>query len=156
MIEVKRTKKFGRGVFATQAIKKETEIERAPLIVLDKKDTDMVRDSNVLVYYDFSFNDKYSAIAGGFGSFYNHSTEPNVDWEVDQESEEIKYWTTRAIKKGEQLFINYGYDADEYFTVEKFRGRKIAFFLTPPFPDPATIRDTLGSNPHRNGRPIRR
>jgi hypothetical protein len=36
---------------------------------------------------------------------------------VDQEAEEIKYWTTQAIKAGQQLFINYGYDANEYFTV---------------------------------------
>lgn len=119
MIKVRRTEKFGRGVFATQAIRKNTVVERAPLIVLDEADTKMVRDSNVLVYYDFSFNEQFSAIAGGYGSFYNHSTTPNVDWEVDQENEEIKYWATRAIKKGEQLFINYGYDANEYFTVEE-------------------------------------
>jgi len=42
-----------------------------------------------------------------------------VDWEVDVEKEQIKYWTIGEIKKGEQLLINYGYDADEYFTVEK-------------------------------------
>ena len=119
MIKVRRTDKFGRGVFATQAIRKNTIVERAPLIVLDEADTKMVRDSNVLVYYDFSFNEQFSAIAGGYGSFYNHSTTPNVDWEVDQENEEIKYWATRSISKGEQLFINYGYDATEYFTVEE-------------------------------------
>jgi SET domain-containing protein len=117
MIEIRKSNKFGRGVFAAQTIAKDTVIERAPLIVLDEADTKMVRDSNVLVYYDFSFNDQYSAIAGGYGSFYNHSPSPNVDWEVDQEAEEIKYWTTQAIEAGEQLFINYGYDAKEYFTV---------------------------------------
>jgi SET domain-containing protein len=119
MIEIRNVEKFGRGVFATQSIAKDTIIELAPLIVLDDADTKMVRDSNVLVYYDFSFNDQFSAIAGGFGSFYNHSSSPNVDWEVDQETEEIKYWTTQAVKVGQQLFINYGYDAKEYFIVEE-------------------------------------
>lgn len=119
LIKVQTTPRFGRGVFATQDIGQDVIIERAPLIVLDEADTKMVRDSNVLVYYDFSFNDQFSAIAGGYGSFYNHSANPNVDWEVDQEAREIKYWTVRPVKKGEQLFINYGYEADEYFTVEK-------------------------------------
>ncbi len=119
LIEVRQTDRFGRGVFAAHPIDKDIVIEHAPLIVLDENDTALVRDSNVLVYYDFSFNEKYSAIAGGYGSFYNHSQDPNVDWEVDQEAQEIKYWTTRPIKKDEQLVINYGYEAKEYFSVEK-------------------------------------
>jgi len=48
-IEVKTTKKFGRGVYAKRNIPKDAVIEFAPLIVLDEGDKKIVRESNLFV-----------------------------------------------------------------------------------------------------------
>lgn len=44
----------------------------------------------------------------GFGMIYNHSNHANIDYSIDYEDFLFKYKTNKKIKKGEELFINYG------------------------------------------------
>ena len=48
------------------------------------------------------------AVVLGYGMIYNHSSEANVDFDLDYNDFVFKYTTNQSIKKGEELFINYG------------------------------------------------
>lgn len=44
----------------------------------------------------------------GFGMIYNHSKYNNVDYSIDYKDFLFRYKTNQKIKKGQELFINYG------------------------------------------------
>ena len=104
---------YGYGVFATKFIYPDTVIERSPVIVIDGKvayDNPVQDDATHLGDYVYDWkDDRYSAIALGAGSIFNHSFNPNVDWVQDYESNTIVYRSLVAINPGQQLFISYGY-----------------------------------------------
>lgn len=43
----------------------------------------------------------------GYGSYYNHSPEPNVDWYTNDDEKTFVFESITDIKEGEELFINY-------------------------------------------------
>ena len=49
-------------------------------------------------------------MALGYIPVYNHSYRSNCEYEMDFENDTISIKTTRFIKKGEELFINYNGD----------------------------------------------
>jgi SET domain-containing protein len=109
MLLIKKTKKLGRGVFTDSNLSQDQLIETSPLIVISKsKEVDSIMDT-ILGNYAYYFTATKIAFAGGFGSFFNHNENNNVRWEVDHKKQQIRYYTTRDIKKNEQLFLNYGY-----------------------------------------------
>lgn len=111
MIEVKTTKKMGRGVFATEDIKADTKVHEAYFIKAKEEDVDLCPD---LAKYVFSYNKKYSVLCLGLGSLFNHSSKPSVDvyFNKNENGEIMEFWTTRDVKAGEELFISYG--GEEY------------------------------------------
>jgi len=101
----------GRGVFTTEAIAIGTTIEIAPVIVFDP--TQRIKLEETLLYdyiFEWGEDDKSAAVALGYVSIYNHTTKANCRYEMDFEFETITIITTRAIQKGEELFINYNAD----------------------------------------------
>lgn len=111
MLKIKNTKKFGRGVYAEENIAKNKLIEISPLIIISNKNDIKKIKKTILGSYVYSYkDDKHLAIAGGVGSFFNHSSNENVYWIFDESKQIVKYYTNRTIKKGEQLFLNYGYE----------------------------------------------
>lgn len=110
-IEIKKTKKKGLGVFATNDIKKGTLIELSPVIVLNEADTKLIHKTHLHDYY-FSWeeNQKCSAIALGYVSLYNHQVDSNCFYETYFEDKEIKIISRKNIQKGEELTINYNHD----------------------------------------------
>lgn len=112
--KIKKHKTMGRGLFATEDIKKGETIEVSPVVVLDPKSTERL-DRTFLMSYVFHWSRGRSAIGLGYGSLFNHSdTDANVDWKPDEKKNVIRYKTSRSIKKGEQLLINYGYDPTSF------------------------------------------
>lgn len=110
MLEVRKSRKYGRGVYATRAIKAGELVESSPVLVLDEWEATKVYPT-VLNHYVFSWNDKLeSAIAFGFGSLFNHSTKDSLTYEPNYKEKTIDFMALRNIKKGEQLFIDYGYN----------------------------------------------
>lgn len=109
MLVVKNTKRKGRGVFTTKAIKKGTVVEESPVIQFDEReDTERVQ-SSILRLYVFGYS-KSTAIALGTGSLYNHSKKPNLKYQDDTSKGVIRFTAKRNIKRGEELSINYFYD----------------------------------------------
>lgn len=111
-IEVRETKKRGRGVFATRRIPKGTEFEVVPVLVV--KDEEVLHeDGEVLEDYVFEWDDGSCAIALGFGSMYNHSYSPNARYD-DFPNMTKAYTALRDIETGEEITINYnGHEDDQ-------------------------------------------
>lgn len=107
-IEVRYTKKKGRGVFARKFIPKGTEFERVPVIVVT---WDKIMDSE-LGHYAYSWTDTKAAIAMGYGSLYNHSFNPNAYYQ-DVGRQAKVFIAHRDIQPGEEVTINYNGDPND-------------------------------------------
>ena len=102
-IEIKNSEKIGsRGVFATKDYKKNDIIEICPTISEETSKFD-----GILKDYIFKYDDKYSLLAFGFCSMYNHSDEYNALWTILSKNQ-IKMYATKDIKKGEEILTSYG------------------------------------------------
>jgi SET domain-containing protein len=99
---------MGRGVFTSEAIRANTIIEIAPVVVMSPKDRKII-DQTLLHDYIFEWGDsrKECCVALGWVSLYNQSYESNCEYEMDYDDQSISIKTMRSIKKGEELFINY-------------------------------------------------
>ena len=111
MIEVKRAKGKGRGVYARVFIPAGTVFERAPLLVMAEKEALEGDHANVLPAYVFEYGKGKVALALGFGSLYNHSYSPNACYE-DVSGQMKNYIAIRDIQAGEEVTINYNGDSD--------------------------------------------
>lgn len=117
-IKVKKTKKFGRGVYATKNIKSGEVIESSPVVILDSWESDRIT-STVINRYVFAWKN-ISALALGFGSIFNHSEDNNVSYRCNYKKNTIDFKTIRDIKKDDQLFIDYGYEVEVAFEDTKY------------------------------------
>lgn len=96
---------MGRGVFATEDIKKGEIIEVAPILVLQFEDFIDTR-WNLLFEYYFWLDDEV-VLALGYGSMYNHSVSANAGYEIDIKNKSITFKSIKQIKKGEEVLFNY-------------------------------------------------
>jgi SET domain-containing protein len=98
----------GRGVYTNSALKKNTIIEVAPVIVMSKSDR-LHLDKTLLHDYIFEWGDKRNqcCMALGYVPLYNHSYRSNCEYEMNFKKQIITIKTIRAIKEGEELTINY-------------------------------------------------
>lgn len=103
--------KKGKGVFSVEDLAAGKTIEISPVIVMPK--TDRIHlDKTLLHDYIFEWGplkDK-CCMALGLVPIYNHSYRSNCEYFMDYEEEIIFIKTVRAIKKGEELTINYNGD----------------------------------------------
>lgn len=109
---VKNTKKYGRGLYANRKFKKGEIIEVSPVVVIDKYDTPTI-GTTFLNLYIFYWTKICSAIALGYGSLFNHSKKSNVNYYPNFVTKEMIFKATKNIERGQQLFIDYGYDPNE-------------------------------------------
>ena len=95
----------GRGVFATRAIAAGETIERAPVLPLPK-----AAEAHVLATpldaYVFEWRGAI-AICWGYGSLYNHSWSPNVEYRKRLDEDLIEFVALRDIAPGDELCTNY-------------------------------------------------
>jgi SET domain-containing protein len=92
------------GVFASEPIPKGTTIEVAR--TLKVKNKNLFQDDNMLNDYVFKLNDKYSLLALGFGSLFNHHDDPHVNYNVTDGK--VYYESVKDILPDEEIFISYG------------------------------------------------
>ena len=105
MIEIKKTRKMGRGLFAAVDLPEDVIIEVSPAVVYKFSKKFHPTDR-----YTFEWSKTEVALALGLGSLFNHSVRPNVDWRNRGDNSTIEFFTIRPVKAGRQLFIDYGYD----------------------------------------------
>ena len=100
-LEVKQSR-HGRGVFAKRRYAEGDVVEVSPTLqVADADVTGRLRD-----YVFGALNEHDVVLALGYGMLYNHSDDPNVEY--DQEEATITFLALRAIRPGEELTIDYG------------------------------------------------
>jgi uncharacterized protein len=98
----------GRGVFSSENLAAGRVIEIAPVIVMGPEEKTML-DKTLLHDYIFLWGngELQCCVALGYVSIYNHHYQSNAEYEMDFDSNTIRIKTVQAIKKGEEIFINY-------------------------------------------------
>lgn len=102
-IYVQKSNKHGFGVFAGKRIKKGEKIEECYFILSrggDKKLED----------YYFDAKKGKDALFTGYGSIYNHATDPNADYTLNITKRIATIKAKRNIPKDEEIYISYGDD----------------------------------------------
>ena len=101
-IEIKKSNGRGFGVFATKDFNKGELIERCYLIPADYTP----KNKDYCFNYPIETREEY-VLALGYGGIYNHNDNNNAEWK-----ENIKgffdFVAVRHIRKGEEIFIDYG------------------------------------------------
>jgi SET domain-containing protein len=99
----------GRGIFTRKAIKAETIIETAPVIIMTH-DERLHLDQTILHNYIFEWQpdgQQLCCMALGLIPMYNHSYQSNCEYYMDYDNNEIFIQAVRNIAPGEELTINY-------------------------------------------------
>jgi hypothetical protein len=97
----------GRGLFAAQNIPPRTEVHVAPCIAVGREEYESHMRFTVLEHYLFNDQGGNKLLALGYGSLFNHSRSPNVDYRIGEGS--IVYSSGhKQIPQGEELCISYG------------------------------------------------
>ena len=108
ILEIKKSPKRGRGVFAMADIKAGVVIEISPVIVLSAKERKIVEQTLLFDYiFEWGENKKKACVALGYVSLYNHNYNANCEYEMDFKKRIMTITTVKNIKKGEELFVNY-------------------------------------------------
>ncbi|TCJ17439.1 SET domain-containing protein-lysine N-methyltransferase [Flaviaesturariibacter flavus] len=107
-LRVSETESRGRGMFTDMAMKPHTLVEVAPVIVLPARQRRHI-DETLLHDYIFEWGKSRTqcCMALGYVSLYNHAYDANCEYEMHYPEQLILIRTVRAVKKGEELFINY-------------------------------------------------
>ncbi|AWM37886.1 SET domain-containing protein [Gemmata obscuriglobus] len=116
---VRKVRGMGRGVFAGRAYRAGEVIEECPVVRIPTHPKGP--GGKALEHYVFEWDAGTGelAIALGYGSLYNHSPEPNARFKPRMSRNDIVFRALRDIQEGEQIFVDYRWDAAEY---EQFHG----------------------------------
>jgi SET domain-containing protein len=108
MVGIDRSTVCGRGAFALRAIKASEIVERCPALEVTDKDI----GGELLNYVFYGSDENKRLVAMGYGMLFNHSSNPNVAYYREDASTgtELVIYALRDVRKGEELFYNYGDD----------------------------------------------
>ncbi len=112
-LHIKCSSKRGRGVFTKEPIPAGTIIEVAPVVVLPVKEVDNILETKMANYvFKWGESERKIGVVLGWGSIYNHSYKSNCEYSPNFKKDTLTIKTVRAIKKNEELFVNYNCDWD--------------------------------------------
>ncbi|GMQ30282.1 SET domain-containing protein [Algoriphagus confluentis] len=108
----------GRGVFAGRAFKKGEIVESCPIIPWEQEELYRL-SGHLLERYVFLWDkrNKSLAVVLGFGSLYNHSSQPNCGYSRQIKNRLIVFKAKRAIGPHEELTIHYGPSAASFHEI---------------------------------------
>ena len=104
-LAVRRSRLHRWGVFALETIRRYELLEEAPYFAVAKEE---LTGSPICEAYSYWLSDDTSLLAMGCAGLYNHSFEPNADFELDRINEVIRHYALRDIEAGEELTLDYG------------------------------------------------
>jgi SET domain-containing protein len=117
LFEIRDSPIQGKGAFAIADIPKGTRvIEYVGEVVTEDEANERYDDESMDRHHTFLFSvDENTVIDGAVNGndaiYINHSCDPNCEPIVDDKRVFIE--TIRKVKKGEELFYDYGYERDE-------------------------------------------
>jgi len=98
----------GLGVFAKINFKPGQLIEKAPVIAMDNREKDLLRNCSLHSYYFLVNNPATSIVMGlGYSSLYNHSGDANAVYSINVSDLTISIKAYKRISAGEEITINY-------------------------------------------------
>jgi SET domain-containing protein len=102
----------GRGVVALVACAAGTEVERSPVIIVPashllEKDEGITVLEEYLLYWSEE-EGRELAMGEGLLMIYNHSDNPNIEFETGPEPDTMSVIALRDIAAGEELTYDYG------------------------------------------------
>ncbi len=98
----------GRGVYTTIELNKGDLIEICPIIKFPQGQLEHIDKSVLFDYYFLWEEDGYQGcVALGYGSIYNHSSEPNAIVIFDYTDSTIKIECSQKVNIGDELLIDY-------------------------------------------------
>jgi SET domain-containing protein len=109
---IKRSEIHRWGVFAREPIKKYEIIEEFPYF---KVPMDEITNTQICLDYSYKFDDDYHVIGMGFCGMYNHSFNPNVEYEIDKVNEVMRHYAIHDINIDNELTLNYGEENVSHF-----------------------------------------
>ena len=112
-IFIKNLSKNNRGVFAKVPIKKGEVIEVCPVIVLPLKERKALDKSFLFNYYFYWGRKNQPALALGYGSLYNHSYQPNAEYDQKLKERVIVFKALADIPKNKEITVNYNGEPDD-------------------------------------------
>ena len=120
-VEVGRSLIEGIGVIAKINFKSGELIEEAPVIAMDNREMEVLRNCSLRSYYFLVNNSKTCGVMGlGYSSLYNHAGNANAVYSIDLLHSTISIRACKTISAGEEITINYNGKADDlspvYFT----------------------------------------
>lgn len=95
-----------RGVFADADISADEIIEVCPVILVPDSEMENL-SKTVMTKYEFEWDETTEAVVLGYGSLYNHSETPNVEFDKDYGAGTMVFTAMCDIKKDEELYIDY-------------------------------------------------
>jgi len=117
----------GRGVFTSMPIRRGRIIEMAPLIVLNKNDSALIKESSLYSYYFLHGRKGEICVLGlGYASLYNHQYPANTKYRFLLSKNLMQFSAFRDIQAGEEITINYNGNPDDPSPVEFGRINDIA------------------------------
>lgn len=97
----------GRGLFSATDIPPRTVIHVAPCLPVGREEYENHMRHTILEHYLFNDSGGNKLLALGYGSLFNHSRTPNIDYRIEAGS--IVYSSGhRQIPRDEELCISYG------------------------------------------------
>ena len=104
----------GRGVFAKINFKPGQLIEEAPVIAMDNRERELLRNCSLHTYYFLVNNSTTSIVMGlGYSSLYNHAGEANAVYSINLSHLTISIRACKRISAGEEITINYNGRPDD-------------------------------------------
>jgi SET domain-containing protein len=107
-VEVREGRR-GRGVFAARAFAAGEEIEVCPTVELPRHEAKGLLADYV---FDSARSRRSVLLVLGYGMLYNHSEDPNVEYDQD-DAGVVTFYAARDVAAGEELTITYG---DEWWS----------------------------------------
>jgi uncharacterized protein len=118
-VEVARSGVHGHGCFTTREVAAGEDVARSRVLIFPPKETELLGRTR-LKFYLFYVRDGdgdeppyHTALAMGPVSFCNHSADPNCDYRVDETAAEVILTARRALRRNEEITIDYGDYAGE-------------------------------------------
>lgn len=112
---VKRSKIHRWGVFAREPIKKYEILEEFPYFKIPAEELNSVSSC---INYSYALNTDFAIIGMGFCGLYNHSSDANVEYEIDKVNEVMRHYAIADIEAGEELTLDYGVENASCFNEE--------------------------------------
>ncbi len=113
-VEIKESPIHGKGVFATRDIEADEVLAVSHVTLLHHNE----QLPELIATLEFPWNDEYYALClSDVGSFFNHDKNFNAKvLHQDNEALTQTFASTRPIKKGEEVFIYYNDDFEEFIS----------------------------------------